>query len=267
MKKIRVSHLRECKSRGEKFVIVTAHDALSARVVEAAEIEGILVGDSLGNTSLGFASTIPVTLDMMIHHAAAVSRGASLPLLIGDMPFLTYKISPEQALLNAGRMIQEGGMEAVKIEGGAEMAPVVERLVDAGIPVISHIGLMPQSIHAQGGFRIQGRDEEDAKRLVADARALSDAGAFAVVLECMPNGIARTITESIPIPTVGIGAGPYCDAQIIVYSDVLGLGTNKPPKFVKQYAQLYNVASDALRSFGQEARSGKFPFPENVYGE
>jgi 3-methyl-2-oxobutanoate hydroxymethyltransferase len=267
MKKIRVTHLREHKSKGEKFVIVTAHDALSARIVEEAGIEAILVGDSLGMTSLGFASTLPVTLDMMLHHAAAVSRGASLPLLIGDLPFLTYKVSPEQALTNAGRMIQEAGMEAVKIEGGAEMAPVVARLVDAGIPVISHIGLMPQSMHAQGGYRVQGRDEEDAERLVADARALSDAGAFAVVLEGMPSGIARTITEAVPIPTVGIGAGPHCDAQIIVFADVLGLSSSKPPKFVRPYAQLHELAADALRAFARETGEGKFPYPENTYGE
>lgn len=267
MKKIRVSHLREHKRRGEKFAVVTAHDALSARIVEAAEIEAILVGDSLGMTALGYSSTIPVTLDMMIHHAAAVSRGASLPLLIGDLPFLTYKISAEQALLNAGRMIQEGGMEAVKIEGGEEMAPMVARLVDAGIPVISHIGLMPQSIHAQGGYRVQGRDEEDAKRLVGDARALSDAGAFAVVLEGMPSGIARTITEAVPIPTVGIGAGPHCDAQVLVFSDLLGLAPAKPPKFVRQYAQLHQLASDAIRTFSRETVEGKFPGPENTYGD
>lgn len=267
MKKVRISHLRDFKDRGERFTIVTAYDALSARLVESAEIEAILVGDSLGTTSLGYASTIPVTLDMMLHHAASVARAASLPLLIGDMPFLTYKISPEQALTNAGRMIQEGGMEAVKIEGGVEMAPIVGRIVDAGIPVMGHIGLLPQSIHAQGGYRIQGRAEEDARRLVADARALSDAGAFAVVLEGMPSGIAREITKSIPIPTVGIGAGPHCDAQIIVFSDVLGLSPDKPPKFVRQYARLHEVAVEGLRAFARDSREGKFPYPENVYGE
>jgi 3-methyl-2-oxobutanoate hydroxymethyltransferase len=267
MKKIRISHLRAMKEKGERFAIVTAYDALTARFVEGAEVEAILIGDSLGNTSLGFSSTLPVTLDMMIHHAAAVSRGASLPLLICDMPFLTYKISPEQALANAGRLIQEGHAEAVKIEGGAEMAPIVERIVNAGIPVISHIGLMPQSIHAQGGFRVQGRDIEDADRLLADARALSDAGAFGVVLEAMPSSIARTITESIPIPTVGIGAGPHCDAQIIVLADVLGLSDRKVPKFVKQYAQIHEIATEGLRSFSRDIRDGKFPYPENTYGD
>ncbi len=267
MKKIRISHLRAMKEKGERFVIVTAYDALTARFVENAEIEAILVGDSLGNTSLGFSSTLPVTLDMMIHHSAAVSRGASLPLLICDMPFLTYKISPEQALANAGRLIQEGHAEAVKIEGGAEMAPIVSRIVDAGIPVMSHIGLMPQSIHAQGGFKVQGRAEEDAARLVADARALSEAGAFAVVLEAMPSSIARTITDSVPISTVGIGAGPHCDAQIIVLADVIGLSDRKVPKFVKQYAQIHEIATEGLRAFSRETREGKFPFPENTYGE
>lgn len=267
MKKIRISHLRAMKEKGERFVVVTAHDALTAHMVEDAEIEAILVGDSLGMTSLGFPSTIPVTLEMMLHHAAAVSRAASLPLLIGDMPFLTYKISPEQALANAGRMVQEGGMEAVKIEGGAEMAPIVERIVDAGIPVISHIGLMPQSIHAQGGYRVQGREEGAADRLVADAKTLSDAGAFAVVLEGMPSGIARSITAAVPIPTVGIGAGPHCDAQIIVFADVLGMSTIKPPKFVKQYANLHKAATEGLRAFSRESREGKFPYPDNVYGD
>jgi 3-methyl-2-oxobutanoate hydroxymethyltransferase len=267
MKKIRVSHLRACKGGASRFAMVTAHDALSARLVEAAGVEAILVGDSLGMTSLGLPSTIKVTLEMMLHHAAAVARGASLPLLIGDMPFLTYKISPEQALGNAGRMIQEGGMEAVKIEGGAEMAPSVERIVDAGIPVISHIGLLPQSIHAQGGYRVQGRDEEDAERLVADARALEAAGAFALVLEGMPSGIARRITESVAIPTIGIGAGPHCDAQVLVFSDLLGLSPDKPPKFVRQYARLHENIVEALGAFARETREGKFPYPENTYGE
>jgi 3-methyl-2-oxobutanoate hydroxymethyltransferase len=267
MKKIRVSHLRACKGDGGRFAMVTAHDALSARLVEAAGIEAILVGDSLGMTSLGFPATIKVTLDMMLHHAAAVSRGASLPLLIGDMPFLTYKISAEQALTNAGRMIQEGGMEAVKIEGGAEMVPIVERIVDAGIPVMSHIGLMPQSMHAQGGYRVQGRDAEDAERILADAKALEAAGVFAIVLEGMPSGIARRITQSIAIPTIGIGAGPDCDAQVLVYSDLLGLSPDKPPKFVRQYARLHENIVEALTTYARETREGKFPYPENVYGE
>lgn len=266
-KKVRVSTLRQMKSAGRKIAIATAHDAPSAALVEAAGLDVILVGDSLAMTALGFATTIPVTLDMMIHHCAAVARGATIPLLVGDMPFMSYKISADQALVNAGRMIQEGGMEAVKIEGGAEMAPTTERLVQAGIPVMGHIGLMPQSFHAQGGFRVQGRGEGDLERLLNDARSLDQAGAFLIVLEAMPPSIAKAITSAVATPTIGIGAGKDCDGQVLVFTDVLGLTQGKLPKFARKYADLHSEAVKALQSFADEIRKGEFPGPENAYGE
>ncbi len=265
MKKVRVSTLREKKESGEKIVAVTAHDALTASAIQAAGADVILVGDSLGMTALGFPSTLNVTLDMMLHHCSAVARGASLPLLIGDMPFMTYKVTPEQALTNAGRMIQEGGMEAVKIEGGSEMTPVIEKLSEAGLPIMAHIGLLPQSVHAQGGFRVQGRKRKDADRLVRDAKAVQQAGAFCVVLEGMPSAIARRITESLRIPTIGIGAGKGCDGQILVVSDLLGMSGKRLPKFAKNYANLFDASVKALESYGIEVRAGKFPGPEHVY--
>ncbi|MBI3735893.1 3-methyl-2-oxobutanoate hydroxymethyltransferase, partial [Candidatus Sumerlaeota bacterium] len=261
MKKVRVSTLREKKKSGEKIVTVTAHDALSAAIAERAGVDLILVGDSLGMTSLGFPTTIPVTMDMMVHHAAAVARGASLPLLIGDMPFMTYKISLDQTLANAGRFIQEGGMEGVKIEGGAEMASVIERIVQAGIPVMAHIGILPQSVHAQVGFKVQGRGEAEAERLLNDARALEQAGAFSLVLECMPPGIAAKISQAIAIPTIGIGAGADCDGQVLVFSDLLGMSDKKPPKFARSYANLYETSVKAIESYAADVRAKKFPGP------
>lgn len=267
MKKVRISTLRKMKEDGNRFAMVTAHDALSARLVEKAGIEVILVGDSLGMTALGFTTTLSVTLDMMLHHAAAVARCAQVPLLVGDLPFMTYKISHEEALRNAGRMLSEGGMEAVKVEGGREIAPVIERLVGAGIPVMGHVGLMPQSMHAQGGYRVQGRTEEDAERILVDARAVADAGAFSIVLEAMPISIGRKITEALTIPTIGIGAGPDCDAQVLVFYDLLGLTDRKLPKFVKRYADLFEPAAEGLRTYAEEVRSGQFPGEEHTYGE
>lgn len=264
-RKFRVSTAMERKREGRRIVVVTAHDAMSASVAEEAGADVVLVGDSLGNTCLGLDSTIPVTLDMMIHHAAAVARAARSPLLVGDMPFMTYKVSPEQALANCARMIQEGGMEAVKIEGGAEMAPVVARLVQAGIPVMAHAGLLPQSVHAQGGFRVQGRTEEAAERLLADARALEDAGAFALVLECMPADVAGRITREIAIPTIGIGAGGRCDGQVLVYADLLGMTASRPARFVRRYADLRAAALEGVSRYAEEVRSGAFPGPEHEY--
>jgi len=264
-KKIRVSTIRAKKKSGEKITVVTAHDALTAAMAQAAGIDIILVGDSLGMTSLGFQTTLSVTLEMMIHHGAAVARGASIPLLVGDMPVMTYKISAEQAMMNAGRMIQDGAMEALKFEGGSEMAETVRRVVDAGLPVMAHIGLMPQSVHAQGGFRLQGKEEGDAERLLEDAKNLEEAGAFCIVLEAIPSAIAAKITQSISIPTIGIGAGAECDGQVMVISDILGLSGKTAPKLAKQYVNLYEPAVAALKHYISDIKQGKFPGPENVY--
>jgi 3-methyl-2-oxobutanoate hydroxymethyltransferase len=255
------------RDRGEKIVMVTAFDALTAAYAEAAEVDIILVGDSLGMSVLGFKTTIDVTLEMMIHHCAAVARGASKPLSIGDMPFLTYKISPEEALRNAGRMVQEGGMAGVKLEGGAEIAPVVRRLVEAGIPVMGHLGLQPQSYHQQGGYRLQGADGEAADRIVRDARELEAAGAFSLVLELMPPSVALGVTQAVSIPTLGIGAGPHCSGQVLVLADILGLTDRPPFKMVRRYADVHAVSVQALRSFAADVRNQAFPAPENCIGE
>lgn len=265
--KVRVTTLHAMKEQGRKITMVTAYDAITARWAEAAGVDVVLVGDSLGNTALGLPSTVEVTLEMMLHHCAAVSRGIQRVLQIGDMPFMTYKISPEQAMANCGRMIQEGHMEAVKIEGGVEVAPMIERMVQAGIPVMGHIGLLPQSYHAQGGYRVQGRDEANAARLMADARALEEAGAFSMVLEGIPASLAARITSEISIPTIGIGAGKDTDGQVLVLSDLLGMSDGPTPKLAKKYANIYNEATEALRQYIGDVREGAFPSAENIYGE
>lgn len=265
--KIRVTTLRAMKEAGRKITMLTAYDALTGRWADAAGIDLVLVGDSLGNTALGLPGTIEVTLEMMLHHCAAVSRGVQRALRIGDMPFMTYKISPEQALANCGRMIQEGHMEAVKIEGGVEVAPMVERLVQAGLPVMGHIGLLPQSYHAQGGHRIQGRDEANAMRLAADAQALQDAGVFAMVLEGIPAPLAASITSQVNVPTIGIGAGKETDGQVLVVADLLGMSDAPAPKLAKKYADFNAAATAAIAKYIEEVREGGFPGPENIYGE
>jgi 3-methyl-2-oxobutanoate hydroxymethyltransferase len=265
--KVRITTLRAMKEAGRKITMVTAYDAITGRWVDSAGADLILVGDSLGNTALGLPGTIEVTLEMMLHHCAAVSRGVQRALQIGDMPFMTYKISPEQALANCGRMIQEGHMEAVKIEGGVEVAPTVERLVDAGIPVMGHIGLLPQSFHAQGGYRIQGRDEANAGRLVKDAHALEEAGVFSIVLEGIPASLAERITNEVSVPTIGIGAGKGCDGQVLVIADLLGMSGTPSPKLAKNYANFYNEATQAIGQYITEVREGAFPAAENIYGE
>lgn len=247
--------------------MITAWDAITARWVEQAGAEIVLVGDSLGRSALGLGRELEVTLEMILHHCAAVARGGGRTFRVGDMPFMTYRISPEQALANAGRFIREGCMEAVKLEGGQSIAPTVARLVDAGIPVLGHVGLLPQSFHAQGGYRIQGRDEAEAKTLLADARALEEAGAFAVVIEGIPPSLSTRITESIAIPTIGIGAGAGCDGQVLVLADLLGLTGKTPPRLARQYADLSAQAIGALGRFAQEVREGVFPGSENTYEE
>lgn len=249
----------------EKIVSLTAYDFSMARMLDEAGIQLILVGDSLGMTMLGYENTLPVTLDQMLHHTAAVARGAPHSLVVTDLPFLTYQVSVEQALANAGRCIKEAGAGAVKVEGGAFRAPTIRALVENGIPVLGHIGLTPQSIRAMGGYKVQGRKADEADELVADARAVAEAGAFAIVLEAMPSDLASAITSAVPIPTIGIGAGAGCDGQILVLHDILGLYGEFKPKFVKRYANLGPDIKKALAEYSAEVREGKFPGPEQSY--
>ena len=258
-KRVRVPDLREMKARGEKVAMLTAYDALMARALDRAGVDILLVGDSIGMVLLGYDTTLPVTLDVMVHHTRAVSRGAHRALVVADMPFLTYQISPAEALRNAGRLIQEGGAHAVKLEGGQPMAETVARIAGAGIPVMGHLGLIPQSVHQFGGFRQQAKSKEDAQRLLDDARALQQAGAFAIVLECIPADVAKTVTGELSIPTIGIGAGPYCDGQVLVTHDALGLTGDAAPGFAKRFAHLADAMSEGVRAYIQEVKDGQFP--------
>ncbi|MFC1660594.1 3-methyl-2-oxobutanoate hydroxymethyltransferase [Gemmatimonadota bacterium] len=267
-KKPRVSVLRllEMKERGEKIVALTAHDFIFSRLVADAGVDIILIGDSLGQVVLGYPSTIPVTLDEMIHHARAVRRGAPDTFLVLDMPFLTYQVSPEEALRNAGRGMKEAGVEAVKLEGGSSVTcRTVQTLVRAGIPVMGHVGLTPQSVHALGGYRVQGRGDGAAERLLEEARALEDAGCFSLVLELVPAPLAKDISESLTIPTIGIGAGPDCDGQVLVLYDALGLTTGFRPKFLRRFAELDREVVRALGEYVQEVRGGNYPGPEHSF--
>lgn len=256
--------IRQTKGK-KKIVMLTAYDAPSARILSDCGVDIILVGDSVGNSLLGYESTIPVTLEDIIHHCAAVARAKPNSLIVGDMPFMSYKISEEQALENCGRMLQEGGAEAVKMEGSGRVADRVEAVVEAGIPVMGHIGLTPQSIYEFGGYRVQGRTSESAEMLVQQARRLEDAGAFSIVIELVPEETAKMITESVEIPTIGIGAGPYCDGQVLVLWDMLGLFEDFKPKFVKKYADIRGVISDAVKQYVAEVRHGEFPDSEHSF--
>lgn len=255
---ITVSQVKEFKKKGEKFAMLTAYDYATARLVDNAGIPLILVGDSLGMVVLGYQSTIPVTMEMMLHHTKAVARGAKRAMVVGDLPFLSYHLSAEQALANAGRLLQEAGAQAVKLEGGVNVADKVARLVECGIPVMGHIGLTPQSINQFGGFKAQGKTVTAARRLIEDATALSEAGAFAVVLETMPAELARLITEQIEIPTIGIGAGPFCDGQVQVISDILGM-SEFTPRHAKTYAHLGELTVQAAKDYAAEVATGTFP--------
>jgi 3-methyl-2-oxobutanoate hydroxymethyltransferase len=260
---VSILDIQRMKRRHERIPMVTAYDYTSAQMVDRAGIPLILVGDTLGMVVLGYPTTVPVTIEEMLHHVKAVARGAKEALVIGDLPFLTYT-SPEEAVHNAGRFLQEGGARAVKLEGGAAVAPVVRRLVELGIPVMGHVGLTPQSVNQLGGMRVQGRVAKDAGRLIADAEALQDAGAFALVLELVPAQLAREITQRLRIPTIGIGAGPWCDGQVLVWHDLLGLYTDFVPKHNRQYATLATTITDALRSYASEVREGTFPTMEHT---
>jgi 3-methyl-2-oxobutanoate hydroxymethyltransferase len=247
----------------QRFAAVTAYDALTGRLAEEAGFPLVLVGDSLANTILGYANTLPVTMDEMIHHTRAAVRGAPSPLVVADMPFMSYQASLEQGLTNAGRFIKEAGADSVKIEGGTLRTALIEQLGQNGIPVLGHIGLTPQSVK-ETGYKVQGRDAESARRLMDDAMAVEQAGAFAVVLECVPTALAQKITAALRIPTLGIGAGPHCDGQVLVFNDVVGF-TRDTARFVKRYAELHNAALTALNTFKTETENGIFPGPENSY--
>jgi 3-methyl-2-oxobutanoate hydroxymethyltransferase len=253
------------KAAGRKIVVVTAYDALFGRLVDEAGVDCALVGDSVNQVLAGDASTLSATLDQMIYHARAVRRGVTRALVVVDLPFLSYQVSREEALRNAGRVMKETGAQAVKLEGGAAMAETVRALVAIGIPVMGHIGLTPQSVHALGGYRVQGRDEETARRLASDAEALESAGAFSIVLELVPAALAGTITAARTIPTIGIGAGAACDGQVLVLPDLLGLNDGFSPKFLKRYASLADEVRGAVGRFGDEVRRGVYPDADHSF--
>ena len=253
------------KEKGEKITMLTSYDYVTAKIVDETGIPLILVGDSLGMVVLGYESTIPVTLEEMLHHTKAVVRGTKNAMVIGDMPFMTYHLSIEQALRNAGRFIQEAGAQAVKLEGGVSVAEKVKRIVECGIPVMGHIGLTPQSINQLGGYKIQGKTVDAAAKMMKDAKALEEAGAFSVVLETVPAPLAAFISKEISIPTIGIGAGPDCDGEVQVINDVLGSFTDFVPKHAKQYAKLTNIMSTAIQQYYDEVRDGKFPTKDNSF--
>ncbi len=261
-----IRSLQKFKRDGRKIVALTAYDYTFARLVEqSGEVDVVLVGDSLGNVIQGQDTTIPVTVDDIIYHSRAVRRGLKRAHLVGDMPFMSYQVSTEQALKNAMRLMQEGHVHSVKLEGGREQAEVIRRLTAAGIPVMGHLGLTPQSIHQLGGHRVQGRGQNAHQRILEDAQILQEAGAYAIVLECVPAALALEISQSIRIPTIGIGAGEGCDGQILVIQDLLGLGGDFNPRFVRRFAQLGDAVVDAVRDYGQAVRGGTFPSAEETY--
>ena len=260
-----VLDVQRFKEEGQRFAVLTAYDYLSAKILDEAGIPVLLVGDSLGMVMLGYPTTLPVTMDEMVHHAKAVSRGAHQALLVGDLPFMSYHASMEQAITSAGRFIQEAGMHAVKLEGGGRVVEIVERLSGMGIPVMGHLGLTPQFVHQMGGFKVQGKSDKQAARIMADAKALEQAGAFSIVLEGVPSELATRVTKTLRIPTIGIGAGSGTDAQVLVFHDMLGLTTGKAPKFVKRYANLAEEITRAAQAYAQEVGDGTFPGPEHSY--
>lgn len=260
-----VLDVQRFKDEHRRFAVLTAYDYLSARILDEADIPILLVGDSLGMVMLGHPTTLPVTMDEMLHHAKAVARGSRQALLVGDMPFMSYQVSADEAVRNAGRFVQEAGMHAVKLEGGGPSVEITRRLTEIGIPVMGHLGLTPQSVHTMGGFKVQGKGAAQANRILADAKALEAAGAFSVVLEGMPSELATRITNALRIPTIGIGAGPGCDGQVLVFHDAFGITAGKAPKFVKRYAAIAEEISRAATAFASDVREGSFPGPEHEY--
>lgn len=263
--KVTISYLQKKMYAGQKITMMTAYDYPTASLVDQAEMDTILVGDSLGMVVLGYESTVPVTMEEMLHHCKAVHRGAKQSFVIGDMPFMSYQVSVEKAVENAGRFIKEAGCESVKLEGGSEMAHVVKAIVAAGIPVCAHIGLTPQTATKLSGFKVQGKDAEGARELVNSAKDLEEAGAFMIVLECIPDQVASRITNELNIPTIGIGAGKYCDGQVLVYHDLVGLFERFTPKMVKQYINLAPQIREALIQYREEVEKGIFPGPEHSF--
>ena len=266
-RRTRVHHLQEMKARGERWPMLTAYDVNTARIFDEAGVPVLLVGDSAGNTVLGYDTTVPVTSEELLILTRAVVRGAPHALVVADLPFGSYQVSVEQAVATAVEFMKSGGAHAVKLEGGAHYADRIRAIVDAGMPVMAHLGFTPQSEHALGGYRVQGRGEDAAEKLLADARAVTEAGAFAVVLEMVPAHVAKRVTADIPVPTVGIGAGPECDAQVLVWTDMAGLSdpSRRTPRFVKRYAEVGAVLADAAGTYAREVREGTFPGPEHSF--
>lgn len=264
-KKLTIPNIITMKKNGEKISMLTAYDAGFAGFLDAAGIDMVLVGDSLGNVILGYNSTIPVTMEEMLHHCKAVSRGVKYSLLVGDMPFMSYQVSESEAITNAGRFLKEAGCDAVKLEGGTEVCDTVKAIVKAGIPVMGHIGLTPQTASQLGGYKVQGRDVESARRLLQSARDLDNAGVFAIVLECIPAQLAEVITREVSVPTIGIGAGNHCDGQVLVTHDMVGIYDKFIPSFVKQYATLAPQIKEAVATYHAEVKSGEFPGREHSF--
>ncbi|MGE5543892.1 MAG: 3-methyl-2-oxobutanoate hydroxymethyltransferase [Bacillota bacterium] len=265
MARITTAVLKEKKRKGEKITVLTAYDYSTATVLDEAGIDIALVGDSLGNVILGYENTLAVTMDDMVHHTKAVVRGVKNTMVVADMPFLSYHISIPESVRNAGRLIQEGGAQAVKLEGGRERVDTIKAILEAEIPVMGHIGLTPQSVNQFGGFKVQGRDLETARKLIEDAKALERAGVFSIVLEGIPAALAKRITEEVTVPTIGIGAGPDCDGQVLVVNDMLGLFQGHVAKFVKKFADLHPLMVEAVKSYSEEVKAGTFPGPEHCY--
>lgn len=260
-----VTTFHQAKQSGEKLTMLTAYDYSTAKLIDEAGTDAILVGDSLGNVMLGYSDTTKVTMEDMIHHGAAVARGAKEALVVVDMPFMSYQTSTYDALVNAGRLVKEGGAAAVKLEGGAQVCDAIKAITDAGIPVMAHLGLTPQSINAFGGFKVQCKDDASARKLISDALAVQSAGAFAVVLECIPAKLAALVTKILDIPTIGIGAGPDCDGQVLVYQDMLGMFSDYTPKFVKRFGDVGSVMTEAFKKYIEETKSSAFPSEEHCF--
>ena len=260
-----VATLQQQKLDGDKITMLTAYDYSTAKLVDECGVNTILVGDSLGMVMLGYEDTLSVTMEDMIHHTAAVTRGAKNALVVGDMPFMSYQTSVYDAVVNAGRLMKEGRCQAVKLEGGASVCPQIKAITEASIPVVAHIGLTPQSVNAFGGFKVQGKSEADARRLIEEAKAVEAAGAFAIVLECIPAKLAKLITESVSIPTIGIGAGADCDGQVLVYQDMLALFSDFKPKFVKHFANAGEVMKQGFTDYIKEVKEGTFPAAEHTF--
>ncbi|MBI2787571.1 MAG: 3-methyl-2-oxobutanoate hydroxymethyltransferase [Elusimicrobia bacterium] len=265
LKAVTVSTLLDMKRKGVKIAMLTAYDFPTARLAEEAGVDVVLVGDSVGMTKLGYESTLPVTIDEMVHHTKAVKRGLSRALLVADMPYLSYEIDLKEAVRNAGRLLKEGGAHAVKVEGGMEVASTIKEFLKINVPVFGHLGLTPQAVNRLGGYKVQGRSPEAAEKILTEARILEGAGCAAVVLECVPADLAKEITKRLQIPTIGIGAGPHCDGQVLVSDDMLGLTESGPTKFVKRYADLRAQSLKAIGDYCREVRDGSFPGPEHSF--